>query len=288
MNTDSNLQNETINQLMLKCEGAYAPKTLKSYAADLRGFGAWCWEQGLCWFPADGAVIARYIDEACAAFVMTTVRRKMAAIRFLHVMNDLPSPLDCAAVKLAYRRVMRRNRRQPNRAAPLTQDMLEKLLATCDDSLVGRRDRAILLLGFESLARVAEIVAIRVGDVDCDRLLIPRSKSEIEGRGRFVRLSEEARGAVGDWVAASGLSEGALFRRVRGGYIGESAMDTGSIGRMLRARQGLLEVGSGKLLSGHSFRVGGAQHLMARGHSEIEIMLRGGWQKSEAMVGYLR
>ena len=140
---------------MLKCEGAYAPKTLKSYAADLRGFGAWCCNRGLCWFPAEGDVVARYIDDACATFVMTTVRRKMAAIRFLHVMNDLPSPLDCAAVKLAYRRVMRRNRRQPNSAAPLTQDMLGKLLATCDGSLVGTRDRAILLLGFESLARVA-------------------------------------------------------------------------------------------------------------------------------------
>ena len=278
----------TINQLTLKCEGAYAPKTLKSYAADLRGFGSWCRDRKLCWFPAEGDVIARYVDEVCAAFVVTTVRRKMAAIRFLHVMNDLPSPLDCAAVTLAYRRVMRRNRRQPNRAAPLTKDMLGKLLATCDDTLVGRRDRAILLLGFESLARVDEIVAIRVGDVDGDRLLIPRSKSDIEGRGRFVRLSEETRVAVGDWITVSGLGEGALFRRVRGRYIGKSAMDTGSIGRMLRARQGLLDLGSGKLLSGHSFRVGGAQHLMKSGHSEIEIMLRGGWQKSETMVGYLR
>ena len=161
-------------------------------------------------------------------------------------------------------------------------------MVTCDGSLVGRRDRAILLLGFESLARVAKIVVICVGDVHDNRLLITRSKSDIEGRGRFVRLSGAAQAAVGDWVAASRLTEGTLFRRVRGGYIGESAMDTGSIGRMLRARQRLLTMGSDKLLSGHSFRVGGAQHLMACGHSEIEIMLRGGWQKSETMLGYLR
>ena len=54
------------------------------------------------------------------------------------------------------------------------------------------------------------------------------------------------------------------------------------------ARQRLIEMGSDKLLSDHSFRVGGAQHLMAHCHSEIEIMLKGGWQKSETMVGYLR
>ena len=75
---------------------------------------------------------------------------------------------------------------------------------------------------------------------------------------------------------------------MRGGYIGGSAIDTGSIGRMLMARQRLIEMGSDKLLSDHSFRVGGAQHLMAHCHSEIEIMLKGGWQKSETMVGYLR
>lgn len=138
-----------------------------------------------------------------------------------------------------------------------------------------RRNRAILLLGFESLARVAKIVAICVGDVHDNRLLIPQSKSDIEGRGRFVRLSEEALVAVGEWVAASGLKSGALFWRVRGRYIGENAMDTGSIGRMLRARQRLLKMSSSTLLSGHSFRVGGAQHLMKCGYSEIDIMLRG-------------
>ena len=72
MNKHNCYLNHTIIQLMLKCQGAYAPKTLKSYAADLRGFGIWCLDRGLCWFPADGEVIARYIDEACAAFVMST------------------------------------------------------------------------------------------------------------------------------------------------------------------------------------------------------------------------
>ena len=147
---------------------------------------------------------------------------------------------------------------------------------------------ALLLLGFESLARVAEIVENRVEDVDGDRLLIPRSKSDIEGWGRFVRLSQETWVAVGDWITVSDLSEGALFRRVRGSYLGEGAMDTGSFGRMLRARQGRLKMSSNKILSGHSFRAAGAQQLMRNGHSEIEIMLRSGWQKSETMVGYLR
>ena len=41
-------------------------------------------------------------------------------------------------------------------------------------------------------------------------------------------------------------------------------------------------------LSGHSFRVGGAQRLLREGKSEVEIMIRGGWQSYGAMVVYLR
>ena len=273
---------------MLKCEGAYAPKTLKSYAADLRGFQAYCELNGLCWFPSDGDTVARFINEACSEFVMTTVRRKMAAIRFLHVMNDLPSPLEFAAVKLAYRRVMRKNRRQPNRAAPLTRDMLGKILTTCGDDLVGKCDRALILLGFDSLARVAELVAVQVADVQEQRLLIPRSKADIAGLGRWVDLTEETNEALLDWINCASLKSGAVFRRVRGGYVGSDPLDTGSIGRMLRARQKLVSISGQRMLSGHSFRVGAAQDLLKTGHSEIEIMLKGGWRKSDAMAGYLR
>lgn len=42
------------------------------------------------------------------------------------------------------------------------------------------------------------------------------------------------------------------------------------------------------MLSGHSFRVGGAQYLRKIGSSELETMLWGGWQNIKTMAGYLR
>jgi integrase len=231
------------------------------------------------------------VDEACGHFVKTTVRRKIGAVRFLHVMTNHPNPTITAEVKLAYRRVMRKNRRQPKRAAPITPELLERLLNTCGDDLEGLRDRALMLVAHESLARSGEIVAIQVGDVflgeDPAKLLIPRSKADIEGLGRWADLSPRAALAAQDWLRAAGLNGGALFRRVRGSYVGAEGLNVSSISRMLRRRQGM-SCFEGRTLSGHSFRVGGAQKLLAEGKSELEIMLAGGWLSAGAMAGYLR
>ena len=78
----------------------------------------------------------------------------MGAVRFLHVMNNSENPTTTAEVKLAYRRVMRKNRRQPKRAAPITPDLLERLLETCGDDLEGLRDRALMLARGVSLTDV--------------------------------------------------------------------------------------------------------------------------------------
>ena len=282
---------DPIQALIEKCEGAYAPKTLSCYRRDLIEFRNFCEVRGLSWYPACGETVSHWVDEACGAFVKTTVRRKMCAVRFLHVMNNHPNPTTTAEVKLAYRRVMRKNRRQPKRAAPITPELLERLLETCVDDLEGLRDRALMLVAHESLVRSGEIVAIQLNDVflegDPAKLLIPRSKADIEGLGRWADLSPVAAGAVRDWVAAAGLKGGALFRRVRGGYIGADGLNVSSVSRMLRRRQGMI-CSEGRPLSGHSFRVGGAQKLLAEGKSELEIMLAGGWLSAGAMAGYLR
>ena len=62
----------------------------------------------------------------------------------------------------------------------------------------------------------------------------------------------------------------------------------GSVGRMLKRRQRMLKVSEAGEVSGHSFRVGGAQGLLQEGKSDVEIMIKGGWQSYGAMVGYLR
>jgi integrase len=76
------------------------------------------------------------------------------------------------------------------KAAALTLAMLRQILATCDDSVRGRRDRALLLFGFVGALRGSELVALRVEDVALVagglRLRILRSKTDQQGQGAEI------------------------------------------------------------------------------------------------------
>ncbi|WP_264986302.1 tyrosine-type recombinase/integrase, partial [Novacetimonas hansenii] len=70
----------------------------------------------------------------------------------------------------------------PDRKAAATADIVERMIDTCDDSLKGLRDRAILALGFAGAFRRSELVALRVEDLsrtdDGYRVLIRKSKTD--------------------------------------------------------------------------------------------------------------
>jgi integrase len=55
------------------------------------------------------------------------------------------------------------------KAAALTLAMLRQLLATCDTTARGRRNRALLLFGFAGALRRSELVALQVEDVALSR-----------------------------------------------------------------------------------------------------------------------
>ena len=97
------------------------------------------------------------------------------------------------------------------------------------DSLKGLRDRALLLLGFAGAFRRSELVALDVADLeetdDGLKVTIRRSKTDQEGHGETIAIVRGSAAcpvkAVKAWLAASGISEGPLFRPVaKGGWRG--------------------------------------------------------------------
>lgn len=99
------------------------------------------------------------------------------------------------------------------------------MLATCDDSLIGNRDRLLLALGFGGAFRRSELVALDVGDLEVLehglRVFVRRSKTDQEAHGQHVPVADGPRtrvkAALADWLVASGITAGALFRSARKG-----------------------------------------------------------------------
>ena len=49
--------------------------------------------------------------------------------------------------------------------APATADVLMQMVALCPDNMIGRRDRALLALGFAGAFRRSELCALEVADL---------------------------------------------------------------------------------------------------------------------------
>ena len=130
---------------------------------------------------------------------------------------------------------MRAYGRPVEKAAALTLGMLRQLLATCDRTARGRRDRALLLIGFAAALRRSELVSLHVDDVvpvaGGLRLRINRGKTDPAGHGAEIGLPRGKHAetcpvlAFEAWQEVAKRRAGPLFRRIStGGGIADAAL----------------------------------------------------------------
>lgn len=279
-----------LDALFARCKGAYSELTLSGYRKDLEVFADWCANNGEAFLPAAPKAIASFFNAQLKTCSYATIRRRASAIRFAHVLSDVPSPIGHSEVYLALRRAARTKGRRPRQVLGLTKDLLEQILAACPNSLAGKRDAALLSVGYDTLCRSSELSWMRVDDIRLDeaRVYIPRSKSDPFGDGRFASISDATINRVRVWMTDTGIVKGPLFRGLHTGSLSELHLETSSIRRIMKsaARRAGLER-EARSLSGHSMRVGAAQDLLVEGYSTLEIMTAGGWKNVEVVSRYV-
>ena len=171
---------------------ASAPATLRAYKADWTHFSEWCAAKGFVPVPAAPEVVGAYLASLAETHAPATIRRRLSALGKMHRYNDLPWNAAHGAIQGPLQGLLRRHGRPPQKAAALSLAMLRQLLATCDRTARGRRDRALLLFGFAGALRRSELVALQVEDVGVDanglRLRILRGKTDQEGQGAEIGL----------------------------------------------------------------------------------------------------
>lgn len=291
MNHAVDLGMRILDELLSRCKGAYSDITLRGYRNDLVVFKSWCAEREASWLPADPETIARFIDEEAPTKSIATVKRRICAIQFAHRISDLPSPIHDSDVHLALRRASRAKRRRPHQALGLTADMLARIVTACPDTLAGVRDAALFSVGYDTLCRSSELVAMRVEHLsdDSGTIEVPRSKSDPFGDGRVAYLSPATVKRLEKWLEQAGVHHGPLFRGLHTSAVSAVAMDTSSIRRRIKvaARRAGLGADEVAKLSGHSMRVGAAQDMLIAGIDVLGIMQAGGWRSQAVLARYV-
>ncbi|MCJ2099716.1 site-specific integrase, partial [Methylobacterium sp. E-046] len=204
-------------------QASKADSTVRAYRSDVQVFQAWCARYGFRALPASPEAVAGFLAaEAEAGRSSSTIGRRLAAIRYGHKLAKAADPTDDEDVRATMKGIRRRVGTAPTQKAAATVDVLQMLLARTPDTLTGKRDRALLALGFAGAFRRSELVALNVEDLREDpeglRVTVRRSKVDQEGRGfekaiphgRFVRPVALVR----EWLDAAGISAGPVFRPV--------------------------------------------------------------------------
>jgi integrase len=166
------------------------------------------------------------------------------------------------------------------------------------DTVLGHRDRVVLLLGFLGAFRRSELVALDANDLErsADGLIahVRRSKTDQEGIGRRVAIpngtSEATCGvrAVESWLAVSGIHAGPLVRPVdRHGHVSPKRLSPKAVGLVIKRH--IERIGCDpSQYAGHSLRAGFATEAAAAGASERSIMAQTGHRSVTTVRQYIR
>ena len=168
------------------------------------------------------------------------------------------------------------------------------MLSACGNDLHGLRDRALLLVAYDSMRRRSELISLRIEDIewlpeDKASVLLRKSKTDQHGSGKWIHLTPETTHFLHKWLSAAKIKEGGIFRGVRSSRAITYSLCESRISRIYKtlARKAGLSESVVQSISGHSMRVGGAQDLLKVGASLPQIMVKGGWAKPDTVMRYI-
>ena len=288
-----------LQETITKIEGAYAPATIRAYRADFNDFISFCSDRNADALPAKPHSVVEYTCKLTGSGRSSaSIRRALCGLSAIHKLNRFDDPTKDPDVALEMRRMHRKLGRSSAQAGSINANILDKLLLATDESIRGIRDRALLLVAYDTLCRRSELVSLQVRDVkinikdgiETSSILLRKSKTDQDSTGKWIHLSQRAHLALLEWMKE--LPEGREYLMVgigRGGRISRSSLNSGQVNRIYKrvARNaGLDELVIGRI-SGHSMRVGAAQDLLNSGASMPIIMQRGRWSKTDTVMRYL-
>jgi len=278
--------------------------TRRSYTEAWRQFTDWCATTGRQPLPTTAATLADFTAHLCdLGKAPSTISHRMAVVSAQNQINGYP-PLGKQTRKAAnlvlrgYRRDRASTAQRTKQAPPITRERLRMMSAACDpNTLTGKRDRLLLVIGWALAGRRSELAALRIEDVriadDELEILIRSSKTDKDSEGEMVdvpageHVDTDPVGLLNDWLTAladAGVdnTSGPLFRAItqhdrlyRYGSLSPAAIN--GIVRRAAIRAGLPNA---HLYTAHSLRAGFATQASADGIPMSIWAEHGRWEKT--------
>jgi site-specific recombinase XerD len=274
-----------------------AESTRRAYRGDFAAFTTWCCARGLVALPASTDTVAAFLAaQANAGARASSIGRSCASIRYAHRLAGLEPPTGAESVKAVMRGIRRTIGTAKEQKAPATADRITDMLRGIPETLTGKRDRALLLLGFAGAFRRSELVGLQVADLtdaeDGIRVLIRHSKTDQEGQGQEIAIphghSLRPVAAVRAWLTAAGITDGPIFRPIlKGGRVCPEALSDRSVATIIKAHAERAGLDPAEY-AGHSLRAGYLTSAAEAGANVFKMMEVSRHKSIDTLRGYVR
>lgn len=303
--------------------------TVRSYQAALRYWAAWFWlryRQRIA-LPVPVAAVQQFlvdhverkteagltsempraIDQALVdgrfkahlgPLALATIQHRLSVLSKAHQLNGAANPVQDAQVRellAKARRAYAKRGVAPDKKDALTLTPLQAMLDTCDDSLRGVRDRALLLFAWASGGRRRSEVTDAT--LENTRKVGPRAyaftllRSKTNQAGDLRPDSEkpildDAADALEAWIRRAGLMQGQIFRRIRRGDKVAEPLAPAAVRDIVKERAAL--AGLPDTFTAHSLRSGFVTEAARQNVPLAETMALTGHTSPVTLIGYFR
>ena len=277
--------------------------TWRAYESDIRVFQTWCTDSGVQSLPAETDTVAAFIAvEADKGMAVSTIRRRLSAIRLMHFANDLPSPHESIRVADVLKGIANDQKsRVPDQAKPALDADIRKLVDALDlTTIQGIRNRALLLIGFDSALRRSELVSITLNHIERQEkgllIYIPYSKTDQSGKGTQVAILRRENSpycpvsALERWLEMSKIDRDYLFRRIyKNLRIGDNPLTGRSVSLIIKrcAKAAGYTKEQIEGFSGHSLRRGFITSVAYDGKDLMTIMKQTNHKNVTSLTAYV-
>ena len=170
-------------------EASKATETKRAIDKHWRKYQKWGSLNELETFPSSSETLEKYLlflkDENCK---IATIEQAKWAINSKHKLHRLPEPANSENIKVIIKGLRRILGIKKNKKQALTIEHIASV--QFPDSLIGLRDKALLLIGFAGGLRRTELSNLDCNDLEWEnfgvRLYLRKSKTNQEGREEFI------------------------------------------------------------------------------------------------------
>jgi len=285
-----------------RAQHVYPVNTQKAWRSDWKVFLEFCQPSGLSPLPAKSENVAAFVSHCRETGKKpATVRRYLSTVAVAHRIAKLVNPIQDEVVTLELRQLDQQVSVRQRQAKALGWEHIKRFLETAGESLPATRERALVCMAYDTMARRSELIALDVEDIEflqdgTGRALIRKSKTDQVGEGNTAYLSRTTVRYLNEWLKAVEVTGGAIFRRIIGrgtakdlpegrGRIGERLSVDGVAQAFKRVAEWIgMPAEEVAQVSGHSIRVGATQDLLALNIDLASVMQAGRWKTNRMPI----